>query len=118
MRAGVEKEGRRCSPECRAETAGLVRTGRSPESLGREFEPSAQPIRRRVKRAELDEVLRSDGLTAEARRELEELRREVRQLRLERWLRGARMRRTGRRNAATRSLRWPILDGGARDAAG
>ena len=112
MRAGVEREGRRCSPECRAETAGLVRTGRSPESLGREFEPSARTIRRRVKRAELDEVLRSDGLTAEA------LRREVRRLRLERRLREARMRRTDPRNAATRSLRWPILDGGARDAAG
>ena len=115
MRATAEREGRRCMPECRAETAGLVRTGGSPESLGREFEPSAQTIRSWVKRTESDEVLRSDGLTANARRELK---REVRRLRLERLLPGVRMRRTGPRNAATRSPRWRILDGGARDAAG
>ena len=110
-----EKVGAACP---RAETAGLVRTGGSPESLGREFEPSAQTIRSWVKRAESDEVLRSDGLTANARRELRALKREVRRLRLERRLPGVRMRRTGPRNAATRSLRWRILDGGARDAAG
>jgi len=43
----------------------LVRSGRSPESLGREFEPSAESIRNRVRQADLDEGRRDDGLTTE-----------------------------------------------------
>ena len=78
------KGGQRYSPEFRAEMVGLVRSGRSPESLGREFEPSAQTIRNWVKQAELDEGLRSDGLTTEERRELRQLKREVKRLRMER----------------------------------
>ena len=62
----------------------LVRAGRSPGSLAREFEPSEQTIRNWVRQAELDEGLRSDGLTTEARKELRELKREVRRLRMER----------------------------------
>ena len=78
------KGGQRYSPEFRAEMVGLVRVGRSPESLGREFEPSAQTIRNWVKQAELDEGLRSDGLTTKAREELRELKRENKRLRMER----------------------------------
>ena len=62
---------------------GLVGVGRSPETLGREFEPSAQAIRNRVKHAELDEGLCSDGVTPKVRRVLTELKREVRRLRME-----------------------------------
>jgi transposase len=62
----------------------LVRTGRSPEELAREFEPSAESIRNWVRQADLDEGRRSDGLTTEERAELRRLRRENRQLRIER----------------------------------
>ncbi len=62
----------------------LVRAGRSPGSLAREFEPSEQTIRNWVKQADLDEGLRSDGLTTEAREELRELKRENKRLRMER----------------------------------
>ena len=40
----------------------LVRSGRTPESLGREFEPSAESIRNWVRQADLDEGRRDDGL--------------------------------------------------------
>jgi transposase len=46
--------------------------------LAREFEPSANSIRKWVRQAELDEGLRSDGLTASEREELNRLRRENR----------------------------------------
>jgi len=62
----------------------LVRSGRTPEELAREFEPSAGAIRNWVKQAELDEGHRSDGLTTEERQELRRLRRENKQLRLDR----------------------------------
>jgi len=62
----------------------LVRKGRTPEELGRQFEPSAQAIRNWVKQAALDAGLRRDGLTTEEREEVRRLRREVRQLREER----------------------------------
>jgi len=62
----------------------LVRVGRSPEALGREFEPSAQAIRNWVSQADRDEGRRSDGLTSSEREELRRLRRENRQLRQER----------------------------------
>jgi transposase len=62
----------------------LVRAGRSPEELAREFEPSAQSIRTWVKRADLDEGRRHDGFTTVEREELARLRREIKQLRLER----------------------------------
>jgi len=62
----------------------LVRRGRTPEELAREFEPSAQAIRNWVKQAALDAAQRTDGLTTEERDEVRRLRREVRQLRKER----------------------------------
>ena len=71
-------------PEYREWTVELVRAGRSPGSLAREFEPSEQTIRNWVRQAELDEGLRSDGLTTEARKELPDLKREVKRLRTER----------------------------------
>jgi transposase len=62
----------------------LVRSGRTPESLHKEFGPTAMTIRAWVKQADVDSGLRSDGLTTEDRTELAELRREVRRLREER----------------------------------
>ena len=62
----------------------LVRAGRSPEDLAREFEPTAQTIRNWVAQADRDAGRRSDGLTTEEREELRRLRRENRRLREER----------------------------------
>jgi transposase len=62
----------------------LVRAGRSPKDLAREFEPSEQTIRNWVKQADLDAGRRSDGLTSEEQAELRRLRRENRQLKIER----------------------------------
>lgn len=45
----------RYPPEYRERPVELVRAGRSPVSLAREFEPSEQTIRNWVKQADLDE---------------------------------------------------------------
>ena len=74
----------RYPPEYKERIVELVRAGRSPGSVGREFEPSEQTIRNWVKHADLDEGRRSDGLTTEARKEMSELKREVKRLRMER----------------------------------
>jgi transposase len=71
-------------PEFRQQLIELVRVGRSPESLAKEFEPSAQSIRAWVKQAERDTGQRTDGLTSVEREELTRLRRELRQVKLER----------------------------------
>ena len=60
----------------------LVRGGRTPESLSREFEPTAQSIWNWVRQAERDEGTRTDGLTTEEKEELRRLRRENRVLRV------------------------------------
>jgi transposase len=62
----------------------LVRAGRTPEELSREFEPSAQSISNWVAQADRDGGKRRDGLTTAEREELTKLRRENRQLKLER----------------------------------
>ena len=74
----------RYPPEYRERMVELARAGRSPASLAREFDPSEQTIRNWVRRADLDEGRRSDGLTTDARRELRDLKRENRRLREER----------------------------------
>ena len=70
--------------EFRRQMVELVRAGRTPEELSREFEPSAQAIWNWVRQAERDEGRREDGLTRAERDEITRLRRENRQLRLER----------------------------------
>jgi len=70
-------------PEYRQKMVDLVRGGRTPEELSREFEPSAQSIWNWVRQAERDEGVRTDGLTTEEKEELRQLRREVRVLREE-----------------------------------
>lgn len=71
-------------PEFRRQMVELVRAGRSIEELAREFEPSTQAIRNWVAQADRDDGRRSDGLTSAEREELNRLRRENRQLKLER----------------------------------
>ena len=72
------------APEFRQQMIELVRAGRTPEELAREFEPSAQAIRNWVVQADRDEGRRSDGLTSPEREELRRLKRENRRLREER----------------------------------
>jgi transposase len=62
----------------------LVRAGRGPDELAKEFEPSGHSIREWVRRADRDDGFREDGLSNGEREELKRLRREVRQLRQER----------------------------------
>ncbi len=62
----------------------LVRSGRTPEELWREFEPTAQFIANWVRQAERDAGKRSDGATMAEREELIRLRRENPRLRQER----------------------------------
>ncbi len=71
-------------PEFRRQIIELVRAGRTPEDLAREFEPTAQSIRNWIEQADRDDGLRSDGVTNTEREELSRLRRENRQLKLER----------------------------------
>jgi len=61
----------------------LVRAGSSPEKRAREFEPSAQCIRKWVKQADRDEGRRQDGLTTVEQEELAKLSRENSRLREE-----------------------------------
>ncbi len=70
--------------EYRRRMVDLARSGRSPEALAREFEPSAPTIRNWVEQADLDEGRRDDGTTTRERDELRRLKRENKQLRLER----------------------------------
>jgi transposase len=62
----------------------LVREGRTPEELSRQFEPSAQSIRNWITQADRDDGRRQDGLTTIERDELQRLRRENERLREER----------------------------------
>ena len=80
----MPKKRLRYPPEFRREMVGLVRSGRSPESLAREFEPSSGAIRNWVGQADLDEGRRADGLTTKDREEMRRLKREVKRLRMER----------------------------------
>ena len=59
----------------------LVRSGRTPGELAREFEPSAEAIRNWVAQTDRDAGKRSDGLRTEEHEEIRRLRRENRQLR-------------------------------------
>ena len=72
------------TPEFRRRMIELVRAGRSPASLAKDFAPSAQTIANWVKQADIDEGKRSDGLTTDDRTELAQLRRENKVLREER----------------------------------
>jgi transposase len=72
------------TPEFRQQLIELVRAGRSPDELAKEFEPTAQSIRNWVAQSDRDAGRRGDGLSSSERDELSRLRRENRQLRQER----------------------------------
>jgi transposase len=82
------------APEFRRQLVELARAGRDAADLAREFEPSAQAIRNWVIQADRAEgrrdakpapaAIADGGMSASEREELARLRREVRQLRLER----------------------------------
>lgn len=76
--------GRAYPLEYRQQMIALVRAGRTPEELSREFEASAQAIRNWVAQADREGGERTDGLSRQEQEELKRLRREVKQLRLER----------------------------------
>ena len=70
--------------EFREQMVALVRTGRSVESLAREYEPCAATIPEWVRQAAADDGDDPSSVTSEEREELRRLRREVKQLRQER----------------------------------
>lgn len=80
----MPKSHRPYPPEFRRQMVELVRAGRNPEELAKEFEPTAQAIRNWVAQADRDAGRRDDGLTSAEREELRRLRRENKQLRIER----------------------------------
>ena len=72
------------TPEYRRRMVELVRSGRSPDSVAEEYEPSGQSILNWDRQAERDAGRRLDGLSSEEKDELRRLRRENRKLREER----------------------------------
>ena len=75
------------APEFRRQMVELVRAGRDPAELAREFEPTAQSISHWVAQADRQEGRQEEkgnGLSAAEREELARLRRENKQLRPER----------------------------------
>ena len=72
------------APDFRRQMVEMVRAGRTPEELSREFEPTAQTIHNWMKQMDLDEGRRTDGVTSAERDEVRRLRREVKQLKVER----------------------------------
>lgn len=71
-------------PEFRRQIVELVRAGRRPKELAGQFGPSENSIRNWIQQADRDEGLREDGLTTVEREELARLRRELKQVKLER----------------------------------
>lgn len=74
----------RYAPEFRQQMVELVRAGRVPAQLAREFNLSAWTIGSWVKQAARDEGKGDGGLTSAEREELAQLRRENKKLKLER----------------------------------
>ena len=62
----------------------LVRGGRSPDEIAKDFEPTAQTIRNWMKQADLDSGQRLDGLTSNEKAELARLQKDNKRLRQER----------------------------------
>jgi transposase len=74
----------RYTPEFKRQIVDLVRSGRTPASLSKEFGPMAWSIGLWVKRARRDEGTGDGGLRSAEREELSRLRRENRKLKEER----------------------------------
>jgi transposase len=71
-------------PEFRQQIVELARAGRGLDDLASEFGLARQTVRNWVKQVDLDSGRRTDGLTSEERSELSRLRRENKQLKIER----------------------------------
>jgi len=71
-------------PDFREKLMALARSGRSANELSKEFGVTRQTITNWLRQDDLDAGLRSDGLTSEERVELSRLRRESKQLKMER----------------------------------
>ena len=78
------KRSNRYAPEFRRQMVELIRAGRKPVELSKEFGCSVWSIRGWVKQADRDAGRGDGGLTSAEREELTKLKREVRQLKLER----------------------------------
>ncbi len=72
----------------REQIIALARSGRTSKELAAEFEPSEQTIRNWIFQAEAERGERPEALTSEERSELSRLRRENRQLKVEREILG------------------------------
>ena len=75
--------GKRYPMDFQEQMVKLVRGGRTPASLAREYEPSAQTIRNWVAQADVEEG-RRPGMTREEQAEIARLKRELKRLRMER----------------------------------
>lgn len=84
MRKSKSKFAVRYTPEFRRQIVELVNAGRTPSQLAKEFGCTSWSITRWVKQADRDAGRGDGGLTTEERHELARLRRENRQLKLER----------------------------------
>jgi transposase len=88
-RLRAEKEntmptGKRYSSEFKDQVVALVRTGRSFNSVAREFQISDNSVAKWVNQAGVDAGERGVGLTTDEKQELAKLRKRVRQLEVER----------------------------------
>ena len=104
------------SPEFRRQKVELVRMGRTPEDLAREFEPHAQTIEAWVKRAAREEGKRTDIPCAAEREELIRLRRENHRLRQERDILSKAAAWFARESKGTASKLLPIFRGNQSEA--
>ena len=84
MAKSTKKAGVRYTPEFRRQMIELVRAGRKASDLSREFGCTSWSIGRWVAQAERDVGRGDGGMTTAERQELARLRRENRQLKLER----------------------------------
>ena len=80
----MSKQAIRYAPEFRRQMVELVRVGRQPSELSKEFGPTVWSIQHWVKQAARDSGRGDGGLTTTEREELTQLRRENRQLKIER----------------------------------
>jgi transposase len=80
----VAEKSVRYTPEFKRQMVELVRTGRTPASLAKEFGPTSWSIATWVKQAARDRGKGDGGLTSAEREELTKLRRENRRLKEER----------------------------------
>jgi transposase len=80
----ARKHPRAYPPEFRQKVVELARSGRSPDDLAHESGLARQTVRNWIKQFEVDSGRRNDGLTSEERAELFKLRKQVKQLTIER----------------------------------